>query len=170
MIITSTRQEYLYALKDFSGNRHTSSYLVNQIEEIITRIGTNKISAIVSDNAANIALAREEISRNYPKIINLRCIAHCFNLISQDIVNIPFAKKLLQRCNIIVNYFKTSHLAASLLQDAIKEKKIIGGTLKTYVKTRWITTYNCIDSVLRCKIALQYVSIFNILIIYINIL
>jgi len=165
MLITPSRQEYLYSLQNFSSEHHTTEFLINKIDEIITKIGPNKIGAIVSDNASNISAARAAISLKYPKIMNLRCIAHCFNLISQDIIKIPFAEKLLRRCNIVVTFFKVSHIAASLLRNTIEKKNIEGGTLKTYVKTRWTTTYDCINSVLRCKEALNYVIliIFNIL-------
>ncbi len=162
MLITSSREEYLYSLQNFSSEHHTT-------DEIITKIGPNKIGAIVSNNASNISAARAAISLKYPKIMNLRCIAHCFNLISQDIIKIPFAEKLLRRCNIVVTFFKVSHIAASLLRNTIEKKNIEGGTLKTYVKTRWTTIYDCINSVLRCKEALNYVSLINI-ILFFNIL
>ena len=158
MIITPSHKEYLYSLQNFSSDHHTAEFLTKQINEIIMKIGPNKISAIVSDNATNIAAARSEISSKYPTIMNLKCIAHCFNFISQDIIKIPFAERLLRRCSIVVSFFKASHIAGSLLRDAIEEKKIQGGTLKTYVKTRWSTTYDCVNSVLRCKEAFNYVS------------
>src|SRR6266542_167336 len=158
MIITPSRKEYLYSLQNFSSDHHTAEFLIKQINKIIIKIGPNKISAIVSDNAANIVAARIEISSKYPTIMNLKCIVHCFNLISQDIIKIPFAKRLLRCYSIVVSFFKVSHIAGSLLRDAIEEKKIQGGTLKTYVKTRWSTTYDCVNSVLRCKEAFNYVS------------
>jgi len=125
---------------------------------MIKKIGSNKIGAIVSDNAANIKAAREVISLKYPNIMNLRCIVHCFNLISQDIIKIPFTEKLFCHCNIIVTFFKVLHIAVSLLCNTIKEKKIEGGILKTYIKTRWTNIYDCINSVLRYKEAFNYVS------------
>lgn len=160
MLITPLREEYLYSLQNFSSDHHTTEFLTNKIDEIIQKIGSEKIGAIVSDNAANISAARRAIALKYPSIMNLRCIAHCFNLISQDIIKIPFAETLLRRCNIIVTFFKLSHIGSSLLCDTIKKKNIEGGTLKTFVKTRWTTTYDCINSVLRCKEALNYVSLF----------
>ena len=90
--------------------------------------------------------------------MNLKCIAHCFNLISQDIIKIPFAERLLCRCSIVVSFFKASHIAGSLLRNAIEEKKIQGSILKTYIKTRWTNIYDCINSVLRYKEAFNYVS------------
>jgi hypothetical protein len=102
MLITSSREEYLYSLQNYSSDCHTTEFLTNKIDEIIKKIGVNKIGAIVSDNASNIAAARKAIVLKYPNIINLRCIVHCFNLISQDIIKIPFTDKLLRRCNTVV--------------------------------------------------------------------
>ena len=136
MLITSSRKEYLYSLQNFSSDHHTAEFLTDKIDEMIQKVGPKKIGAIVSDNAANISAARKAISLKYPNIINLRCIAHCFNLISQDIIKIPFAEKLLRRCNIIVTFFKSSHIGGSLLRDTIEKNHIEGGTLKTFVKTR----------------------------------
>lgn len=124
MIITSSREEYLYSLQDFSSDHHTTEFLTNKIDEMIQKIGPKKVGAIVSDNAANISAARKAISLKYPNIMNLRCIAHCFNLISQDIIKISFAEKLLRRCNIVITFFKSSHVASSLLRNTI-EKKIL---------------------------------------------
>src|SRR6266496_1402987 len=129
MIITPSRKEYLYSLQNFSSDHHTAEFLTKQINEIIMKIGPNKISAIVSNNAANIAVAKSEISSKYPTIMNLKCITHCFNLIFHDIIKIPFAEKLLCRCIIVVSFFKELHIAGLLFRDVIKEKKIQGGIL-----------------------------------------
>jgi len=42
--------------------------LAKKIEEVIENIGPNRISAIESDNAANIKKAREIITEKYPRI------------------------------------------------------------------------------------------------------
>jgi len=81
MIITPSHKEYLYSLLNFSSDHHTAEFLTKKINKIIMKIGPKKISAIVSDNAANIVVARSEISTKYPTIMNLKCIVHCFNLI-----------------------------------------------------------------------------------------
>src|SRR6266542_1673550 len=80
MIITPSRKEYLYSLQNFSSDYHTAEFLIKQINEIIMKIGPNKISVIVLNNAANIAAARSEISSKYPTIMNLKCIAHFLTL------------------------------------------------------------------------------------------
>ena len=52
--MTPSREKYLYKLVDLSEHSHTANYVAEVIEEVIEKIGPNKISAIVSDNAANV--------------------------------------------------------------------------------------------------------------------
>ncbi len=75
------------------------------MDELIILIGSHKFAAVVSDNAANVKKAQGEISHRYPNIQNTRCIAHCINLITGDIVEPKFADKLLRRINILTSFF-----------------------------------------------------------------
>lgn len=157
MLITSQRKEYLLKLENLSDKRHTAECISNAIEEVIVRIGIDKFAAIISDNGANVAAARRIISQKYPSILNIRCIAHCINLISSDIIKINQANKLVRQANIITKFFKNSTIGMTLLKDAIKLKNIQGGGLKVYVETRWTTVYECTSSIWRLKDALQHV-------------
>ena len=119
-------------LKDLSKSSHTSEYLSNVIKDVIRQVGVNKIAVIVSNNAANIASARQIITDKYPSIINV----HCINLISSDIVKVEQVKSLVRRANILTRYFKTFTLTKTWLKEAITAKNITGGELKTYIETR----------------------------------
>lgn len=157
ILITSSRKEYLLKLEDLSSEHHTSKYLFTVIDEVISRVGVDKFVAIVSDNASNISGARQLISKKYPSILNMRCIAHCINLISSDIAKINQVNSLVRYANIITRFFKSSAIGAALLKEAIEIKNIQGGGLKTYVETRWTTIYECTSSIWRLKDALQHV-------------
>ncbi|GET57491.1 ribonuclease H-like domain-containing protein [Rhizophagus irregularis DAOM 181602=DAOM 197198] len=148
---------FTIALDDLSKNSHTAEYLSKVINDIICKVGISKIVAIVSDNAANVAGARRLITNEYPSIINIRCIAHCINLISSDIVKVDQVKCLVKRANILTRYFKNSTLASTWLKEAIDAKNIAGGGLKTYIETRWMTVHECTSSVYRLKDALLHV-------------
>lgn len=158
-MLTPSRKEFLLRLENLSDNSHTAKYLSTIIDDVINKAGKDKFVAIVSDNAANVAGARRIITNTYPSIINVRCIAHCFNLISCDIVKIDQVKCLVRRANILTRYFKNSTLANSWLKEAINAKNIAGGGLKTYVETRWTTVHECTASVYRLKDALLHVCI-----------
>jgi hypothetical protein len=86
IITTSNNKEYLYSLRNLSSLSQTSKVLEDEIDRIISKIGTKKFAAVVTDNASAIANARKYISEKYPYILNIRCIAHCVNLITKDIL------------------------------------------------------------------------------------
>jgi hypothetical protein len=155
IIMTPSRKEYLYQLSDLSENSHTAEYLAATIEKVINDIGEDRISAVVSDNAANVRNARKIIHENHPKIENVRCVAHSINLIACDIVKEKFGDKLLKRVNTLTTFFRSSHLANSKLTQIIKEKGITGGGLKLYSKTRWTTASESVNSAINLEVALE---------------
>ena len=93
--MTPSREEYLYKLVDLSEHSHTANYIAEVTEEVIEKIGPNKISAIVSDNTINIRNAREILHEKYSNIKSVKCIVHAINLIACNIVKENFGNHLL---------------------------------------------------------------------------
>ncbi|GBC13351.2 ribonuclease H-like domain-containing protein [Rhizophagus irregularis DAOM 181602=DAOM 197198] len=94
IIMTHDRRKFLYRLQDFSIIKHTAQNLASEIEDVLQKIGPDKFAAVITDNAANCALARSIISEKYPFIVNTRCIAHCVNLITKDVLDSVLHLKL----------------------------------------------------------------------------
>ncbi|CAB4418793.1 unnamed protein product [Rhizophagus irregularis] len=153
--MTPSRKEYLFKLADLSENSHTGNFLSEIIGEVIEKIGANKISAIVSDNASNVRSARQVIQNKYPNIENVRCIAHAINLIACDIVKNSFGDRLLKKVNILASFFKSSHQAGAKLTQLIKKHEINGGGIKLFCKTRWTTASESTDSIIRLEPVLE---------------
>jgi Protein of unknown function (DUF 659) len=151
----------MHSLKDMSASAHTAIYLEKEIIEVIESIGPDKISAIVSDGATALVAAKKKINEKYKHIIPVRCIAHHINLITTDIVKTAFAKSILGKCTKIIKFFKKSHQAGNYLREEIVTGLISGGNLKTYVKTRWTTAFECTESLLRLEICFRNVSILH---------
>jgi hypothetical protein len=95
----------MYCLFNFTNYSHTGDFLAGKIEDILNKVGPEKFSAIYSDNAFNVKLARNIIVKKYPNIINMRCISHCLNLITCDIMGYSFASKLIAKVNAITKFF-----------------------------------------------------------------
>ena len=62
VIFTPDRKEIIYSVKNLSADFHTSNFLANQLDEVITDIGVDNFSAIVSDHASACAAAKRIIS------------------------------------------------------------------------------------------------------------
>ena len=86
IIITCNFKEFLYQLRDLSSVKHVAKNLAEEIENVLQKVGPDKFAAVVTDNASNCAAARNIISEKYPFIFNTRCIAHCINLITKDVL------------------------------------------------------------------------------------
>jgi hypothetical protein len=97
VIITPSKKEYIHSLMNLSKDSHTGEFIAQKIKEVIENIDPNKISAIVSDNASNMVLAKNLIAKDFPHIIPLRCIAHHINLLTSDIMKLEFAKDTINK-------------------------------------------------------------------------
>ena len=71
-------------------------FIFETISNIIEEIGKEKISFIVSDNAATMVAAKRKINEKYGYIIPVRCITYHINLIITDIIKHEHLKKKLQ--------------------------------------------------------------------------
>ncbi|CAG8743994.1 10314_t:CDS:2 [Racocetra persica] len=69
IIITSDKKQYVYSIKDYSRKSHTAIFTVDEIEKVLVDIGINKFSAVVSDGASAMSLAKKYILDKYPKIL-----------------------------------------------------------------------------------------------------
>ena len=145
----------------------TGEFLYNEISQVLEDISSKKFCAIVSDHTANIVLAKKLIADKYPYILPMRCIAHHINLLTNDIMKLDWAAKLITECKKIVTFFKQSHIAGELLREEIIKNLVKGGGLKTHVKTRWTTAIDCTDSIFRCQTEIRNVSTVLIFFIYI---
>jgi hypothetical protein len=168
--MTPNRREYLWAIENVSTESITGDFLANSIEKIINIIGSNKITGLITDGAANCKMARRLIKEKYPRIITMWCIAHHINLISKDICKHQFALSTINKCQILVSFFLRSHQRMGALRESINNLKIKGGGIKTSTKTRWATMYNCCESILRLRSAFEDVSIKNHIYLNFNLL
>jgi hypothetical protein len=165
IIITETRSEIVYSLKDLSAEKHTAEFISKEIKFILEKVGVNKFAAVVSDAAATMVAAKRLVHQIYPSVYPIRCIAHHVHLISSDICKMDWTKSTLKKCNQIVKYFKLSHQAGANLRKEKKSCSLVGGGLRTYVITRWTTAWDCTTSILRLENCLKNVSTY---LFYIN--
>lgn len=115
--------------------RHTSINLARALQNIIEEWSlTNKVSLIVSDNAANIKKAIEDLGMKH-----LGCFAHSLNLIVQDALKL--VEPTVTKVKLIVTHFKKSSAANAKLMQYQKNlgtscpKKMLQD-----VSTRWNST------------------------------
>jgi hypothetical protein len=154
--MTSDRREYLWKIEDFSSFNITGDFLAVEIEKVIEQIGPKKFVGLVTDGAANCVVARRKINEKYPNIFTMWCVAHHLNLLSKDLCNHEFAENTIKKCQILVKFFKKSHLGMAALRESMNKLQIKSG-IKTFTKTRWSTIFDVCDTILRLRSAFENV-------------
>ncbi|PKY44994.1 hypothetical protein RhiirA4_419485 [Rhizophagus irregularis] len=128
--------------------------------------GKSKASGSININ--NHFQKKEKLNNNQIKEIDcglVRAFVCCG--IPLWIIENPAMINLIKSLNANYDPPSRTRLTETLLENEVakvhhycvtaSKKKIEGGTLKTYIKTQWTTTYDCINSVLRCKEAFNYI-------------
>jgi hypothetical protein len=146
---------------------HTGEFLASEISKIVEKIGLDKFTAVVTDNASNCRVARRMIEEKYGHIWDIRCAAHAINLIAADLVKINDIKEFISNCGMITGFFNNSHQASSILAQGLKNMKINIERLQTWCKTRWGSLYMTTDSILRARPVFDWARyFFNRLLIF----
>ena len=74
VIITPERKEIIHSIKNLSANFHTSKFLADQLNEVITNVGAENFAAVVLDYASTCAAAKRMISVQYKHILPIRSL------------------------------------------------------------------------------------------------
>ena len=122
-------------MKDLTDEKHIGQLLAEEMLKVMNSVNIKRFAAVITDNESNVAAVQKLITIQFSKIFNIKCITHCLNLISHDFLWHNFADKTIKYCNIIMKYFKKSHIENDLLSKLITKYQITGGGLKTFVKT-----------------------------------
>lgn len=129
-----------------SNERYTSEHIAEMLLKTCSEwgIASDKVSAVVTDNAANMVKAVDLAfgKRHIP------CFAHILNLVAQNSMQqCTELQSLIIKVKNIVTWFKQSNIASNELRKATqKETKLI-----QEVPTRWNSTYYMIERFLELR-------------------
>ena len=117
---------------------HTAETIADELKAATDEWGiTQKIVAVVTDNAANIVAA---IRLNGWK--HVPCFAHILNLIVQDALkDDPVLSDISKKCRDIVTYFHHSCKAAERLREIQTQLGLECHKLINDVQTQWNSTF-----------------------------
>lgn len=132
--------------------QHTAINLAQELKRVVTEWNLqDKLLMVVSDNAANIKAAVNELRwKQYG------CFAHTVNLIVRDGLKDEEIGRVINRVKHIVGHFKRSHIAtARLISYQQNQSNKTPLKLLQDVATRWNSTYYMLERLLTLEEAVK---------------
>ena len=147
------QKPFFYTSINTSGIIQNSSAVAAAILQVIEKIGSQKFTSFISDNAPVMKSACRIIEEKYPHVSASGCGAHRVNLLVKDIVSRTEATKTVQDAEKIIKYVKNHHI----VKAKFDERRIaanISLSLSMPVSTRWFSYYKSMSSLQLSKYVL----------------
>ncbi|OWY97575.1 hypothetical protein PHMEG_00031864 [Phytophthora megakarya] len=137
-----------------------ASALRKVIQEVEEVTGKGSVCGVVTDNASNMRKAWELLMEKIPHLTCHGCAAHTINLLLQDIFKIPSFAEVLKKAVAVTKFVRKR--AALLYHFRAKQRSYFGArqrrrALMLPVATRWYSSTNCIESVVKNEEVLREV-------------
>lgn len=90
--------------------RHDASYYSNIMRDVLMKLGSERITAIITDNAAVMVKAAEEIENTCEGVIHVRCACHSIHLLIGKIIETRSNELFIKNCKEIVKCIKNKSI------------------------------------------------------------
>ncbi|XP_059073592.1 uncharacterized protein LOC131855961 [Cryptomeria japonica] len=135
---------------DTSGHVKDTTYIAGLFREAIEQVGRNNVVQIITDNAANNALAGDRITNEFPNIFWTPCVVHCMNLLLKDLHNsLPWISE------VVSNVKKIQHFIVNHSMSHAIYRKHASLQLLRCAETRFASNFIMVDRIVKVKQALR---------------
>lgn len=140
-------RKYLVGCRDISTTGHSSENLRETLESVLENLDPIKINGIISDADASCVRARIDLTETtrYKHVIPHRCVAHLVNLMGQNLTESEAVGDLVTEAIKLSTFLNSDTVVAAHFSEMQIPKCV------RHVKTRWYSTVDMIESLLRCR-------------------
>jgi len=140
LVNSSAGSFYLYSI-DASSHEKTAEYIAKTLDDAMQKVGVKNVVQICTDKAVNYLRAGKILMEKYNHLYWTPCVAHCIDLILEDIGKIPSLKKVIVQGRQITSYiYGHSVLHSEFLQLSNNKELVRCGV------TRFATSFLTMQS------------------------
>ncbi|XLU24950.1 hypothetical protein S245_061016, partial [Arachis hypogaea] len=135
---------------DASHISKTAEALFKLLRDVMLFVGPENVVHVVTDNAANYVAAGRLLELKFPRLYWSPCVAHCINLILQDIEKLVEVSETVSQASMITKYIYNHCHPLYLMRQFTGGREILHPA-----PTRFATNFIALQSILAQKDALR---------------
>eukprot|EP00253_Pinus_taeda_P017071 PITA_17071 len=131
-------------LVDASNKVKDATLLFDLLDEIIQEVGEKNVVQVIIDNASNYVLAGKMLESKYKTIFWTPCVAHCIDLVLEDIAKVEWVKNTIEHAKCITKYIYNHSWVLSLMRKNTGGNELVRPTITRFA-THFLTL-QCLNS------------------------
>ncbi|XP_023284792.1 uncharacterized protein LOC111671814 [Seriola lalandi dorsalis] len=142
---------------------HASTFIAEELKDIINEVGPQKVFAIITDDAPEMMAAWAQVEEAFPHISAIGCTACAIQKLFDDMVAQPSIKALCRRAEQVVRYVRERKILAETFRcwqsTKIRNHTSNGTTLALPTSSDWTGVLNMFSSLLEGQNSLQEMAV-----------
>jgi hypothetical protein len=130
---------------DASTHVKDASLLCDMLDKFIREVGSQHVVQVITNNAANYVVAGRMLMQRYHTLFWTPCVAHCIDLILEDIAKIPYIKDIFELARSITKFIYNHASVLSLMRRFTNNRELVRSAI-----TRFATSFISLRSLLAC--------------------
>ncbi|KAF9590964.1 hypothetical protein IFM89_000509 [Coptis chinensis] len=146
-LLASSPSGIVFLKSEVVKEKQMGEYLANFIMSTMEEIGSHNVVQVVTDNTSNYGSAEAIIQSRYSHVFKTSCVAHCIDLILEDIDKLPSVMPIMKSASELVTFL---YMSPAILETT--RKFTDNRDLKKPGATRFASQFLCLQFVLEKKI------------------
>ncbi|XP_029370539.1 uncharacterized protein LOC115051313 [Echeneis naucrates] len=142
---------------------HTSTFIAEELKDIINKVGPQKVFAIITGDAPEMIAAWSQVEEAFPHISAIGCSACAIQKLFDDVASQPSIKALCRRAEQVVRYVRERKILSETFRcwQSTKIGKISSNrtTLALPTSSDWTGMLNMFSSLLEAQSSLEEMAI-----------
>ncbi|XP_070841110.1 uncharacterized protein [Chaetodon trifascialis] len=142
---------------------HTSTFIAEELKDIINEVGPQKVVSVVTDDAPEMMAAWAQVEEAFPHISAIGCTASGLQQLFDDVVAQPSMKTLCRRAEQVVRYVLERKILAETFKSEqttkIRDHSANRTTLELPISSDWTGVVNMFSSLLEGQNSLQDMAV-----------
>ncbi|KAG7501421.1 angiopoietin-1 isoform X1 [Solea senegalensis] len=161
--VVATPAPLFYKCTKTKEQTHSSTFIIEELKEIINEVGPQKVFAVITDDAPEMMTVWTQVEEAFPHILAIGCTACGIQQLFDDIVAQPSVKALCRRAEQVVRHVKEKKLLAETFRcwQTTKRRSNTpnGTTLALPTSSGWSGVLNMFNSLLEGQSSLQEMAV-----------